>query len=94
MPDEPVTREDMALMLYRYAEKVAKSNLPAVNAAIEFTDAKDISIKSFDAVSVMQRAGIINGIEENNSISFAPKNQANRAQASAMIARFYTLLDK
>ena len=94
MPNEPITREDMALMLYRYAEKTAKSQLPAVNEVIEFTDSKDISPKANKAVSIMQQAGIINGITENDSISFNPQSRASRAQASAMIARFYTLLDK
>ena len=94
MPNEPINREDMALMLYRYATKVAKSELPAVNEAVKFTDAKDISSKAYEAVSLMQRSGIINGIAEGNEMSFAPKNEANRAQASAMIARFYMILSR
>ena len=94
MPDEPVTREDMALMLYRYATKVAGSEMPEVNTAIQFTDEKDISDKAKEAVSLMQRSGIINGIAEGNEMSFAPKNEANRAQASAMIARFYMILSR
>ena len=94
MPNEPINREDMALMLYRYATKVAKSELPAVNEAVQFTDAKDISSKAYEAVSLMQRSGIINGIAEGNEMSFAPKNEANRAQASAMIARFYMILSR
>lgn len=94
MPNEPITREDMALMLYRYVTKVSQSNLPVVNEAEVFTDIKDISSRAYDAVCAMQQAGIINGIAVDNGISFAPKNPANRAQASAMIARFYALLNK
>ena len=92
MPNEPITREDMSLMLYRYMKNVAKSELPVVNAKVEFADANDISSKATQAVSLMQQAGIINGISESNGISFAPHQQATRAQASAMIARFYMAL--
>ena len=88
MPDEPITREDMALMLYRYAENVAGVQLLAVNDKVEFADGEDINPKAAEAVTVMQMAGIISGIEADNGICFAPKNQASRAQASVMIARF------
>lgn len=93
-PNEPITREDMALMLYRYTTNVARSQLPAVNAAINFKDAAAIDAKAAEAVSVMQRGAIINGIADGNGFRFAPKQQATRAQAAAMIARFYEILRK
>lgn len=88
-PNEPIIREDMALMLYRYVTKVAKAELPAVDEAISFADTTDITSDAVEAVSVMQRGGIINGIEIGGRVCFAPRQQATRAEASAMIARFY-----
>ena len=93
-PNEPITREDMALMLYRYTTNVANSRLPAVNAAISFKDAADIDVKAVQAVAAMQQGAIINGIADGDGFRFAPKQQATRAQAAAMIARFYDTLKK
>ena len=94
MPNEPITREDMSLMLYRYATKVSKSNLLTVNEAVKFTDEKEINVNAVQAVSFMQQAGIINGIAEENGLYFAPNDKASRAQASAMISRFYMGLNR
>lgn len=92
-PNDPITREDMALMLYRYVTTVAKKQLPAVNEAIAFTDSGTIAAGAAEAVAVMQRGGIINGIADADGFRFAPQQQATRAQAAAMIARFYEALN-
>lgn len=91
-PNDPITREEMALMLYRYAKNVAKAELPAVNAAIRFTDAAEIRADAKEAVTAMQRGGIINGVADGSGYRFAPRQQATRAHAAAMIARFYETL--
>lgn len=93
-PNEPITREDMAVMLYRYATNVANAQLPTVHTAIHFKDAADIDAKAAEAVSAMQQGAIINGIADGSGFRFAPKQQATRAQAAAMIARFYESLKK
>ncbi len=92
MPDEPITREDMSYMLYCYMLNVAHSELSLINNPIEFTDAAAISPKAIEAVSLMRQAGVINGIADGDGMCFAPADKATRAQASAMIARFYTSL--
>lgn len=91
-PDEPITREDMSLMLYRYVTLVAETSLPTVNTPVDFTDAARIAPDAAEAVAIMQQGGIINGIADGAGFRFAPKEQATRAQASAMIARFYASL--
>lgn len=93
-PEMPISREDMALMLYRYVRNVAKADLPVVNEPVDFTDAGQISQKAADAVKLMQQGGIINGIPDGDQLRFGPKQQATRAEASAMIARFYDGLKK
>ena len=93
-PNEPITRQDMALMLYRYVTKVAGSALPAVNAPVSFKDAGEIAEDAAEAVAAMQQGGIISGIAEGSGFRFAPNRQASRAQASAMIARLFETLNR
>lgn len=88
-PNEAITREDMALMMYRYAVNIAKADLPANVGAVEFLDAKEIAAGAADAVTAMQKAGIINGVADGNRFRFLPKDSATRAEAAAMIYRFF-----
>jgi uncharacterized repeat protein (TIGR02543 family) len=82
-PNATITRQDIAVMLARYAEKVAGYTLPKTNSAVIFTDSAKISAYASDAVTAMQQAGIIGG---NPDGSFAPTASATRAQAAKMIA--------
>ena len=93
-PDDPIKREDMALMLYNYAVNVANAELPRVNAEASFNDANIISKKAILPVTIMQQAGIINGMSFDGGLFFAPWNEATRAQAAAMISRFYMSLNQ
>ncbi len=82
-PNASITRQDMAVMIARYAEKAADYTLPAANKAVEFTDNNNIASYASDAVTAIQQAGIISG---NSDGSFAPAANASRAQAAKMIA--------
>ena len=88
-PDASITREQMAVMICRYAEYKGIS-LPAVNDKAVFTDGNLITW-SADAVYAMQQAGIINGYNENGGYSFKPQGNATRAEAATMISRFLSL---
>ena len=80
-----ITRQDMAVMIARYAEKIAKYELPETADAVTFTDSGKIDSYASAAVTAMQRAEIISG---NSDGSFAPKANATRAAAAKMIAAF------
>lgn len=82
-PNANMTRQDMAVMIARYAEKTANYTLPETKEAILFTDSTEIASYASDAVASMQQADIISG---NADGSFAPADNANRAQAAKMIA--------
>lgn len=82
-PNSKITRQDMAVIISRYIDKLSEKKLDAVNEKIDFADAAAISAYASDAVSVMQQAGIINGKGEN---SFAPRDNATRAEACKMLA--------
>ena len=81
-PKETITRQDMALIIARYAENVAKYKLPETTTALNFTDSDLIASYTTEAVKAMQKAGIISG---NSDGSFAPKANATRAQTAKMI---------
>lgn len=83
-PDAPVSRQDMAVMLMNFIRSTGRQ-LPAVNAAQDFSDGWRISGYARDSVSVCQQAGVINGYSDG---SFAPQQTASRAEAAAMYARF------
>lgn len=82
-PDASITRQDIAVMLVRYADKVAGYTLPESNDAVTFTDSAKISSYASGAVNAMQRAGIIAGYKDG---SFDPLGSATRAEAAKMIA--------
>jgi hypothetical protein len=86
-PDEKISRQDMAVMINNYAEKIAKKSIEGTNEIKVFTDKAQIASYADTAVSVMQQAGIINGVKNpDKSYSFLPCNNATRAEAAQMIA--------
>ena len=82
-PNSRITRQDMAVIIDRYVEKLAPKKLENVNDKVDFADNSSISSYAADAVASMQQAGIISGKGANN---FAPKDNATRAEACKMLA--------
>ena len=81
-PNSRITRQDMAVIIDRYVEKLAPKKLENVNDKVDFADNSSISSYAADAVASMQQAGIISGKGANN---FAPKDNATRAEACKML---------
>lgn len=80
-PDDQITREQLAVMLYQYA------GAPAVNGggSLNFADADQVSGYAQTAVRWAVENGIINGGDGNR---VAPKAPATRAQVAAMMMNF------
>jgi hypothetical protein len=83
-PRENITREQMAVMISRYADALSKP-LPRTHPAMSFNDAREISAWASDAVRAIQRAGIIFGRPGN---IFDPQGNVTRAETSAILRRF------
>jgi len=83
-PDEPITREQMAVIMQNYANTMGIS-LPKVYEENTFADSEKISTYAVEAVKLMQMSGILNG--KNGNI-FDPQNAATRAEVSAVLRRF------
>lgn len=83
-PENPVTREQMAAMFYRYAaaqgdDMTAKGNLDS------FVDCEDTSAWAVEAMQWAVAEGLISG--KNNGI-LDPKGTATRAEVATILMRF------
>ena len=79
-PNAAISRQDMAVMLYRYAQQYGIV-LPEQTAAL-FTDEGSIAAYALSAVQALHRAGVINGMPDG---SFHPYDTATREQACAVL---------
>ncbi|MBQ3055007.1 MAG: S-layer homology domain-containing protein [Oscillospiraceae bacterium] len=89
-PNEPVTRQDLAVLIHRYITNVSGSVLPFTQPEKSFSDQSQIADYAKNAVVTMQRAEIINGKSNN---CFDPRGNATRAEASKMIYQLMLLID-
>lgn len=80
--DDPISRQDMAVMTMRAAE-VAGIDLGGADSELDFTDTASIAEYAVDAVAAMKNAGILNGDETG---AFLPENNATRAEAAKIIS--------
>ena len=83
-PDSNVTREQFAVMLYKYA-RFKGYDLTATGDLTQFPDAGSISSWAETALSWANGKGLING-HENGTID--PKGSTIRAQAASIMANF------
>lgn len=83
-PSRPVTREEMAVMMYKYSA-YANYKIISNTAAVSFRDSDKISAGAKEAVRAMQCAGIIQGKVGD---ILDPHGKATRAEASAVLQRF------
>lgn len=82
-PDTYITRQDMCVVLYRYANTMG-IEIPVNNANANFSDNADIAEWARPAVQALHQAGVVNG----NNGSFLPKNSSTRAEVAQMIKNF------
>ena len=83
-PDSNVTREQFAVMLYKYA-RFKGYDLTATGDLTQFPDAGSISSWAETALSWANGKGLINGNEDG---TLAPGGTATRAQAASILANF------
>ncbi|MGI5936995.1 MAG: phosphodiester glycosidase family protein [Oscillospiraceae bacterium] len=85
-PDDDVTREQMATIMYRYAAWAGYGTGAA--ADLPFSDSGAISSYARTAVEWAVGAKLINGMERQGVLVFAPGESASRAQVAAILQRF------
>ena len=85
-PNQPITREQLCVFLYRYAKLC---ELPTeVSVSLTFTDAASISNYARDAVGWCVQQEIINGQPDG---SMQPQGSATRAQVAKVLTLFDAL---
>ena len=86
-PEDPITREQLAAMLWRYAQAAGADMSVGQNTdLLSYTDASDISPWATEAMQWACDAGILNGTGDGSTLT--PQGQATRAQAATMLMRF------
>ena len=86
-PNADVTREQLALMVYRYADYKNYD----VTASGDLSGLKNdwkVSTWAMDGVRWAVGEGLISGIEKNGVKDLAPQGNASRAQMAAILQRF------
>ena len=93
-PNDPVTREQLTAILFRYARSrdlVKKDADPDESALDAFRDRDRISGYARPAMAWAVSVGLLNGTGDGKEIS--PDGQATRAQLAALLARFGRWID-
>ena len=83
-PNSLVTREQMAVLITRYADAEGYSLPAGVSAVAAFRDAGQISGWAYESVERMRQTALLNGDPQGN---FNPRSGASRAEAATVFMR-------
>ena len=84
-PEDTITREQMAAILYRYAQYKGYDVTTGGMALNEYTDASQISEYAVTAMQWANEQGLITG---STSTTLEPQGNAIRAEAATILMRF------
>lgn len=84
-PDDSITREQFAAIMYRYAQYKGCDVSNVGTDALDFEDYGEISQYARTAVEWAVSEGLITGVSDTK---LAPKGSATRAQTAAILQRF------
>ncbi len=84
-PNNPLTREDMATLLYRFADFETEEPIEITGDLSGYTDADLVADYAVDAMTWAVGEGVISGIGNN---TLAPDNTASRAQMATVLTRY------
>ena len=83
-PDDPITREQLAAMIYRYAQTLGKGYQDAWMFNLDYPDAAGISPWADEAMHYVVMNGILTGSEEG----IFPKGTVSPEELPAILAQF------
>lgn len=86
-PNESITREQLAAILYRYA-KMEKKSKEIHEDPVNFPDATDVHPYAREAMAWAIDAKLINGVGVQGKSYLQPNNNATRAQFATIISRY------
>ena len=86
-PDDPITREQLAVMLHRYAQhQGCDVSIGEDTNILSYADAFDVSEYAVSALQWACGTGIISGTGDGSTLT--PQGEATRAQAATVLMRF------
>ncbi len=88
LPRENISRQDMAVMLYRVLKSEGKISEKVFDEAL-FSDGEEVKAYAKEAIASLCAAGIINGYDDK---TFKPSESATRAETAVLINKTLNLL--
>lgn len=89
-PDEPLTREQLAAILFRFAA-CQGLDITADTSVASFPDASAVSAYAEEALCWAYGKGLIQGASNGGWVTLQPRGSATRAQAAAILMRYRNL---
>jgi hypothetical protein len=87
-PNDTVTREQMAVMLYRYVQYRGGGFSGMWMFLLDYPDRADVSDWAYEAMCWMIMHNVVDGVPDGDSVKLDPAGSATRAQAATMLWRF------
>ena len=86
-PENEVTREQIAAILYRYAQNKGADTQKCADLSA-FPDAAQVSAYAKDALAWANAAGLVKGMAQSGRDHLNPQGHATRAQVATILARY------
>ena len=94
-PDDAVTREQMAMILYRFAGyKGYDVSIGGDTNILRFTDGAAVSGYAVPAMRWVCGSGLMTGIQRDGGMALAPRDTTTRAQTATLLTRFQSTFAK
>ena len=83
-PNDTITREQMATILYRYAQHKGYDTTAKADLS-RFTDTAQVGSYAVDTIRWANAEGLVNG---TSATTLSPKGSATRSQVAVILTRF------
>lgn len=87
-PDDPITRAQLAVILYNYTKQFAPESLTETGSLTGFPDAGSVPSWARTAMAWAVGNGLISGVGENGVSYLRPEGCATRAQVAAILMNY------
>lgn len=92
-PDDPITRAQLAVILYNYTKQFAPESLTETGSLAGFPDAGSVPSWARTAMAWAVGNGLISGVGENGVSYLRPEGCATRAQVATILMNYDKALD-
>ena len=87
-PDDPITRAQLAVILYNYTKQFAPESLTETGSLTSFPDAGSVPSWARTAMAWAVGNGLISGVGENGVSYLRPEGCATRAQVATILMNY------